>query len=418
MTNRENHRGPSDEQSIAEQKKVEQAVHSASFFFASPAQTLLARQMHATLSGHSDLNALTNQIRLLHDIAQQAGINDQVVVGAIPFDHRHPVYLGVPEKFQRLPPFQRYRRQPSSTATPAPKITLVPEPDVYKHSVKAALSSFERRELDKVVLSRTLEVQNDQPFNTSQVLLNMAADNCRGYTFGITLPNGEQQPATTLLGASPELLVSRQGLTVRANPLAGSAVRSADPAEDQRRAEELLNSAKDLHEHAVVIDAVATALSPFCRDFKVPERPSLIKTKTLWHLSTVIEGQLINPDTSSLELAAALHPTPAVCGYPTRKAREFILKQEPFDRGFFTGMVGWCDSAGNGEWVVTIRCAEVTGHRARLYAGAGVVKGSDPDKELAETGAKFRTMLNALGLGQAAINTDATTDHQKTGDAQ
>lgn len=121
----------------------------------------------------------------------------------------------------------------------------------------------------------------------------------------------------------------------------------------------------------------------------------------MWHLSTEVRGELADPSTSSVALAASLHPTPAVCGSPTDRAREAIREIEPFDRHFYTGMVGWCNDSGDGEWVVTIRCAEVGERFLRLYAGAGIVAGSKPEAELAETSAKFRTMLQALGLHEA-----------------
>jgi isochorismate synthase len=182
-----------------------------------------------------------------------------------------------------------------------------------------------------------------------------------------------------------------------ANPLAGSVPRSADPIEDARRAAALLESPKDLHEHAVVVEAVAAALAPFCDVIEVPA-PVVISTATMWHLSTTLTGELRADAPSSLGLALALHPTPAVCGTPTATARAAISAIEPFDRSFFTGIVGWCDARGDGEWVVTIRCAEVVDRSLRLFAGAGVVIGSQPEAELAETAAKFRTMLIAMGL--------------------
>ncbi|MNW45467.1 Isochorismate synthase DhbC [compost metagenome] len=166
----------------------------------------------------------------------------------------------------------------------------------------------------------------------------------------------------------------------------------------------MLASAKDLHEHAVVIDAVAAALSPYCRKLEVPSQPSLIKTNTMWHLSTEIYGELKSTSTSSLELAMALHPTPAVCGTPTKLAREAIQEIEPFDRNLFTGMVGWCHENGDGEWIVTIRCAEIEDRNMVLYAGAGVVAGSTAESELAETSAKFRTMLEAMGLDSEPLS--------------
>lgn len=180
--------------------------------------------------------------------------------------------------------------------------------------------------------------------------------------------------------------------------MAGSRPRSDDPVEDQRRSKELLSSSKDLHEHAVVVNAVAEALRPFMKHIEVPDSPSLISTETMWHLSTKVKGELAHSETSALELAIALHPTPAVCGSPAERARESILDIESFDRGFFTGMVGWCNALGDGEWIVTIRCAEVEENELRLFAGAGVVGESKPEEELAETTAKLQTMLRAMGI--------------------
>lgn len=117
----------------------------------------------------------------------------------------------------------------------------------------------------------------------------------------------------------------------------------------------------------------------------------------MWHLSTTVTGELADPAVSALDLASALHPTPAVCGTPTEVARAVIAELEPFDRGPYTGMVGWQDADGDGEWVVTIRCAEAEGRSLRLFAGAGVVAASSPEAETAETGAKFRTFLSAVG---------------------
>ncbi|NUP81508.1 MAG: isochorismate synthase, partial [Nonomuraea sp.] len=179
--------------------------------------------------------------------------------------------------------------------------------------------------------------------------------------------------------------------------------RSADPAEDRRRAAALAASAKDLREHRLVVADVADALAPYCAGLRVPATPELTSTEAMWHLSTRITGTLRDPDVRALTLAAALHPTPAVCGTPEPGARRVIEALEPFDRGFYAGLAGWTDAAGDGEWAVAIRCAEVAEHTLRLYAGAGIVTGSDPDAELAETSAKFRTMLRALGVSDALV---------------
>jgi isochorismate synthase len=146
-----------------------------------------------------------------------------------------------------------------------------------------------------------------------------------------------------------------------------------------------------------VVASVRAALAPFCTRITVPERPTLLRTAGMWHLSTTVTGELADPDTTALDLACALHPTPAVCGTHTEVARSVIAESEPFDRGPYTGMVGWQDADGDGEWVVTIRCAEAEGRRLRLFAGAGVVAASTPDAETAETAAKFRTFLDAMG---------------------
>jgi isochorismate synthase len=126
--------------------------------------------------------------------------------------------------------------------------------------------------------------------------------------------------------------------------------------------------------------------------------PSVIETETMLHLSTVLEGQADDPNTNSLQIAADLHPTPAVCGFPRQSAYQAIREIETFERGYFTGMIGWCDARGNGEWVVTIRCAEVNQHEMCIYAGAGIVNESSPQSELDETGAKMGTILKAAGI--------------------
>jgi isochorismate synthase len=205
-----------------------------------------------------------------------------------------------------------------------------------------------------------------------------------------------------LIGVSPELLVRKRGSRVFSNPLAGSAKRRASPDEDKRTAEALLDSEKDHYEHRLVIDEIRRVMAPECTSLTIPEQPSLLSTAAMWHLSTAIEGELRNPGRSSLQLACQLHPTPAVCGAPTELARKLINLVEPFERGLFTGMVGWCDAAGNGEWVVTIRCGTVVDNCLRLFAGAGIVEASSPASEWAETQAKLGTMLAACGLDPEA----------------
>ena len=161
-----------------------------------------------------------------------------------------------------------------------------------------------------------------------------------------------------------------------------------------RRADQLMASDKDRREHAFVVDAIVEALAPFCRTITTPE-PELMATPAVWHLATRITALLTDTDTTSVDLVAALHPTPAVGGSPRAAAIRVIDEVEGLDRGCYAGAVGWQDVHGDGEWVVAVRCAEVSGRGLRIFAGAGIVAGSDPDLEVAETAAKMRTVLDS-----------------------
>lgn len=318
-----------------------------------------------------------------------------MVIGALPFDEQTPARLYVPEHVAWgeggcMAPFELER-----PGIQMGEACSVPDEAEYCAAVGAALERIAAGELVKVVLSRRLSFR--ARVDVPALLRHLASRNTHGYTFGITLAD-EAPSRAALVGASPELLLARRGRRVVSNPLAGSLPRSVDPAEDRRRAARLLDSAKDRHEHAVVVDAVGQTLAPYCRELNVPAAPSLLQTPTMWHLSTRIEGVLRSEDDSALELAMALHPTPAVCGHPAAVARQFIGRAEGFDRGLFTGLVGWCDGRGDGDWAVTIRCARIWSDRAEVYAGAGIVAGSEPMAEWAETTAKMRTMLDAMGV--------------------
>jgi len=215
-----------------------------------------------------------------------------------------------------------------------------------------------------------------------------------GYAFAA--PSSER---ASLVGASPELLVSLRGAEVRATPLAGTAPRSGDPDEDRANADALASSSKNREEHAVVVRAVAAALGALCEPLSWDPEPVLLETANVWHLATRFVGRVRDPLLSVLDLVAALHPTPAVCGTPTGAARETIAELEPFDRGRYAGPVGWIDARGDGEWAIALRCAELSGERATLYAGAGIVGDSDPASEADETDRKFRAFLDSLRWG-------------------
>ncbi|MCR6653914.1 MAG: isochorismate synthase DhbC [Cellvibrionaceae bacterium] len=373
----------------------------SSVYFASPKRALLAQPPFATLlvSGHKNLSEQANESLRF---ARELGLAKPIVVGAVPFDTRQKAYLRVSSNCLTDAQTAAHSAIDETVTTGECHITAVPAPAIFMRGVRDALSRFARGELDKVVLSRTLEIQCENTPNVNALVKKLAQRNSNGYTFAVNLKNIDNDRTDSsvhaLVGASPELLISRQGTKVIANPLAGSEPRSDDPLIDQKRAAQLLHSEKDLREHALVVKAIDEALRPFCHTLDIPAKPSLISTPAMWHLSTTIHAELKDPATTSLELALALHPTPAICGYPCAQAQQAIREIENFDRGLFTGIVGWCDETGDGEWVVTIRCAEIKDHLVRLYAGAGIVEGSQPEKELAETGAKFNTMLTALGI--------------------
>ncbi|RRJ64967.1 isochorismate synthase DhbC [Paenibacillus oralis] len=391
-------------------KLLEQYRTGTSFYFSSLERTLLTRGEWGRVSdqeGLDDCRRLPERAAELLAVARQKGHAMPLVVGAIPYAPARPAQLIVPDDVQWAGPLRfdagMLKERPVASVW---EVQPIPEPEAYMDGVNEALARLSEGELQKVVLSRTLLMTAPEAVDVQQILHNLACHNAHGYTFAADLAAEDGKAAEarrgprTLIGASPELLITKKGLQVTANPLAGSAARSDDPNEDKRRATALLASDKDRHEHKVVIDAVVAALRPYCRELHVPAGPSLARTKTMWHLSTNITGELANPAVSSLELAMALHPTPAICGTPTELARAVIADIEPFDRAYYTGAVGWCDANGDGEWAVTIRCAEAEGRTLRLFAGAGIVAGSNAASELAETSAKFRTLLLAMGLDQ------------------
>jgi menaquinone-specific isochorismate synthase len=238
----------------------------------------------------------------------------------------------------------------------------------------------------KVVLARDLYATANRPID-ARVLLDRLADRYPGcYTFA----------CDGLVGATPELLISRDGWRVSSLVLAGTSPRGATPAEDSDLATALLGSAKENEEHQYAAASLQNALAPLCQAMYVAPHPALIRLPNLQHLGTRVRGTLISADRSALALAAAVHPTAAVGGTPTDAAVELIRELESMDRERYAGPVGWVDADGNGEWGIALRCAQLDGDRARLVAGCGIVAGSDPAAELAETITKFRPMRTAL----------------------
>ena len=337
--------------------------------------------------------------------ARQAGQAHPIIMGAIPFDTRQPSCLYVPGDYQwrrpEPPPPQEAQRQPPSLR----EARHLPREGAFKQAVRQAIANFQHSDIRKVVLSRILELHLSEAVDIDQLLTRLRHQNPEGYQFRVPMEDG-----ATLVGVSPELLLRKDGDTLLSNPLAGTARRQTHGARDRAAARDLMASAKDRYEHRLVVDQIRRVLAPRCAHLEIPESPSLIATSALWHLSTAVEGRVGEPDATALQLACGLHPTPAVCGYPTDPARKLIHLVEPFERGLFTGMVGWCDLEGNGEWAVTIRCGSVRHDRVRLFAGAGIVEASQPEAEWAETQAKLATMLNAFGLDAAQLDICSRSD--------
>ena len=264
------------------------------------------------------------------------------------------------------------------------------DPASWCAAVAAAVRRIDAGELAKVVLARDLLVTADAPLDPRRILRRLGARFPDCWTFAVD----------GMLGATPELLLRRTGRTLSARVLAGTAPRGAG-ADDQRLAQALVDSAKDRAEHALAVDSLVRALAPYCTDLTAPEQPELLTLANVRHLATDVHGTQRRSGgrgrAGLLELIEAVHPTAAVCGTPTGDASAVIAGLEGMDRGRYAGPVGWLDARGDGEFGLALRCAELTGPaEARLFAGCGIVAGSDPAAELAETQAKFAAFQAAL----------------------
>jgi menaquinone-specific isochorismate synthase len=258
----------------------------------------------------------------------------------------------------------------------------------WEDAVGAAVRRIVRGDLRKVVLARDLYASADGPIDARVLLRRLAARYPGCFTFA----------CAGLVGATPELLIRRNGRKVSALVLAGTMPRGATPAEDAELATALLGSAKDNEEHGYAAVSLSDALAPLCQALRVAPRPELLRFANVQHLGTWVHGTL-DADHSALAVAAALHPTAAVGGTPTAAAVELIRELENMDRERYAGPVGWVDADGNGDWGIALRCAQLAGNQARLFAGCGIVAGSDPAAELAEAQVKFRPMQSALEQG-------------------
>ena len=262
--------------------------------------------------------------------------------------------------------------------------------DAYLGGVAEATERIERGEVEKVVLARRVRGSLPAQDDLRVPLGRLAYRYVDCWTYAVD----------GMIGASPETLVRQTRGKIKARVLAGTRGRRDEPAADARKRDELLGSEKEQHEHAFAVQSVITALSPHVRELRTSEEPFALELPNVWHLATDLEA-VPGDGGSSLELTAALHPTAAVAGTPTREAVAAIAELEPFDRERYAGAIGWIDADGDGEWVIALRCARVGeavdgGRPVTAYAGGGIVAGSDPAHEFRETVSKFRPVAEAL----------------------
>lgn len=312
------------------------------------------------------------------------------VVGPRPAAHEPPDPRAVAARLERLLAPHRGRPAPAVTS-----FTFEPPPGGYEAAVAGALEAIAAGELDKVVLSRAVTIASDAGPDPVAVLRRLHGHEPTCTTFAHPLAEG------LFVGASPELLVGRRGDTVTCLPLAGTVGQGRHPDEDDRAAADLLTSAKDRAEHRLVVDYIAAVLAARCATLQVPPAPSLTRLHSVAHLATGITGTLA-PGTgrpSVFDLVVDLHPTPAVGGVPMAAATAAIARLEEAGRGPWSGPVGWVDGRGDGEWMIGIRSALLHAGGATLRAGAGIVAGSDPAAELAETTVKLRPVVESLYPG-------------------
>jgi salicylate biosynthesis isochorismate synthase/menaquinone-specific isochorismate synthase len=276
----------------------------------------------------------------------------------------------------------------------APARRLEVEPALPEERWLAAVADAGRRlragEAEKVVLAREVVARGDGVVAAGGVVRALRGAYPACFTYLVTGADG-----TAFAGASPELLVRRSGLTATCEPMAGSVARGQDDEEDEMLATRMVESAKDEAEHRVTAEAVAAALRPLCTSVE-RRGPEVVRFTNIQHLATTVRARLREPAPNLLELAAALHPTPAVNGMPPPAACRLIAELEGMERGWYAGAVGWLDGRGDGELAVAIRCGLLWQDGARLYAGVGVMPGSDPRLELRETELKLKALLGAL----------------------
>jgi isochorismate synthase len=364
---------------------------SATFVFSTPEYRLTGHGVRAVVAprtwGGADVAAAVEE--LLH-----RGGHEGPVVGCIPFDTSRPAVLYVPEDVTWRHGAGATGTDGSDGSAPAASPTPLPDSPGYREAVRRAVERIDAGELEKVVLARTAVLEADRPFDIDRLVGDLGAANPHAYIYRTDLGDDG-----TLVGASPELVLRSRKGAVTSFPLAGSVPRDhGNPERDRELTRRLLVSPKDRAEHGHVVHQVGSVFRRHAENVVVPEEPSVVATPVILHLGSRVTGRLPGPNSPAtlMEMLYDLHPTPAVCGWPTAAARAVIDDLEDFDRGMYSGLVGWVDAEGNGEWALSLRGGVVSGERARLFAGAGIVSGSVPEDEHRETATKFATFARVL----------------------
>lgn len=287
---------------------------------------------------------------------------------------------------------EEYRgREPEPALPPTLEAEHLMAPEAWRQLVTTATDRIRRGELDKVVLARSCRVRASRPIDPLAVLARLQRNYPNCYRFLI-----EPRPGHVFYGATPELLAEVAGTGLRTVALAGSIRRGNTPAEDEALGQELLANPKERWEHALVVESLRRRLRPLVTNLEIPSQPDLCRLSNIQHLQTEVQGRLAGRF-GVLPVVEALHPTPAMGGSPREVALRFLETEEPVARGWYAAPVGWFGPQGDGHFAVAIRSAVGVGREAYLFAGAGIVADSDPDREWHETQLKFRPMLQALG---------------------
>jgi len=260
--------------------------------------------------------------------------------------------------------------------------------DAWKSRVSTAVDRIQSGKLDKVVLARDFTGYSDQDIEPRTILKKLAAEYPSTWNFAVA----------GLVGATPELLLRLSRKMVTSRVLAGTISKTGDDERDLALAASLARSSKDLEEHLYAVKSVADALEPFCTSTNVPDAPYVLHLANVMHLATDVTGAIAEKlaHVDAFTILEQLHPSAAVCGTPREQAGQLIAEIESMSRGRYAGPVGWIDAAGDGELGIALRCGQIDGNSIRIFAGCGIVAGSDSDKELAESVAKLVPMRSAL----------------------